>query len=206
MEGRSYYRNKTVVVSAADTPLGRALCLRLADLGATAVALGGDEAALIDISRHDPARIQPLQWGEEPYHRLQLMGQMWGEEPLHLIVSVLARLPDDPAEFRRMILFSRTLVRAMARGMKTGRGRAIVVYDDGGTGAKDVSTGAENEFAMFSEDLQTAHSEVRIHALYARANWTEQNLARAVDLLLMLGDPVACASAPGHLSFAPLAD
>ncbi len=206
MQGLSFYRDKTVIISAAATPLGRALCHRLADLDAMVVALGSDESELNVIARHNPSRIQSLQWTDDPHRMTDQIAQVWGAEPLHLLVSVLPFRNAELAALRKTMRLSRALVAAVARGLQAGRGCGVLLYDDAGTGGRVARRTAEHAFAKFAGDVQRGHPDLRLHALSAGVGWSDGNLDRAVDLVLMLGHPVASGLAPAQLSFAAQAD
>lgn len=127
MFGVSRFKDKVVVIAGAEHPLGASLCERLATFGATVVAIGWTDTALLEIARRSPSRIEPLALSHGRRDVLTLLREAWGDEPLHVYVDLMpicdSALNDAPqASFGQ----SAGMASALLGGMRAGRARGIM--------------------------------------------------------------------------------
>lgn len=110
--------NKTVLIAGAAGKIGAALAKRLAKLGATVIAIDGDEAALVEVARDRPDLIEPLCMDLGNPHNCRLLGEMWQDEPIHYLYNLQHCSKSSEGDFRRlegMQALTKALLPALAR-------------------------------------------------------------------------------------------
>ncbi|MFW2543991.1 hypothetical protein ACN2XU_15255 [Primorskyibacter sp. 2E107] len=196
----SRFKDRIAVIAGADHPLGASLVRRLAGFGATVVALGSDEEAMLELAREFPGAVEPLvlrRGWREVVRRLQ---QAWEDEPVHLYIDLF---PLGEAQSlsatRDLMQKSAALAAAFATGLRSGEARAVLGFAQGQSGAPNRGTRAAG-YAGLVRHLDKACRPGRFLGLSLddrTCSWTPDQCLSAGDTLLMLCHPVSRGVMPG---------
>lgn len=197
MFGVSRFKDKVAVVAGAEHPLGASLCRRLAGFGALVVAVGRSEAALRDVARRDPKRIETLAIGAGRRDMLAILKDTWGDEPLNFYADFwpLDAAGRDVAP-HEVFAQSAGLAAALLPGMRAGRAMSVMVVSDTARMADVPLKGVENIVGYEALLMRLASRAqpgrfVGLRLPQGVGTWTGADCVSAGDMVLTLFHPVS---------------
>lgn len=120
------FSGKTVVIAGAGCEVGIGLAHGFGRVGARIVLMDREESAILEVATLARDRIEPLALDPMRADLCAQFGEIWGEEPLDVLIHLQPlRHPDRLAQAMASIP---ALTRDLARGLKAGQGRVLVLF------------------------------------------------------------------------------
>lgn len=118
---------KTVLIASAGCAAGLTLAGGFARAGAGVIAIDRDEERNIALARLNPGRIETLRLDVLRPRQCQEFGDIWQDTPIDLLVHLQPLR--DPTRLGAAITSIPALTRALAQGLRCGKGKVLLVYD-----------------------------------------------------------------------------
>lgn len=115
-----------ILIDAARAP-GPQLALACARAGARVIAIGPAGAALRDVARAAPDRIEPLVLDIDDPRAFAVLAAAWGDTPTDLVVNLMPIA--GPGDITAQVRALSRITRCWARGLARGKGRVISVVN-----------------------------------------------------------------------------
>ncbi|SHM17939.1 hypothetical protein SAMN05443432_10589 [Roseovarius litoreus] len=120
------FSGKTVVIAGAGCEVGIALAHGFGRVGARIVLMDREESTLLEVATLARDRIEPLALDPLRADLSAQFGEIWADEPLDILIHLQPlRHPDRLAAAMSSIP---ALTRDLARALKAGQGRVIVLF------------------------------------------------------------------------------
>ncbi|MDT8326832.1 MAG: hypothetical protein RQ750_05510 [Roseovarius sp.] len=118
---------KTVLIASAGCAAGLTLAGGFARAGAGVIAIDHDEDRNTALARMNPSRIETLRLDVLRPRQCRDLGDIWQDTPIDLLIHLQALR--DPTRLGAAITSIPVLTRALAPGLRRGRGKVLIVYD-----------------------------------------------------------------------------
>ena len=201
VQGLSHFRDKTVLCVHASHILGQHITLRLAQLGATVVAIDPQSAALMRLARHFPNRIETLAIDVGNADTCKLLKSAWDHEPIHSLFD-FSWLDGALQKGRLAELETQcALYDALAQGLVAGRAQMAVALPalSKTSPIRDIATRSAVASLIQQHSEQLDQCRVMGIELPFDLPTSDDALAEFSDALLMLCHPVSRALASGQV-------
>ncbi|WP_425100621.1 hypothetical protein [Tropicibacter sp. S64] len=196
----SRFKDKVAIVAGGELPLAQSLVRRLAEFGATVVALGDDAEILWRLARQYPGAVQTLTLGRGWREVLRLLQEAWAEEPIDLYIDLLPLAESHSlSETRDVFSRSAALASALLPGMRAGQAQAVLCFPQARAGAPNRGTRAAGYAGLvrhFNENCLPGRF-LGLNFNDADCAWTDADCLSAGDAILMLCHPVSRGVQPG---------
>jgi NAD(P)-dependent dehydrogenase (short-subunit alcohol dehydrogenase family) len=200
--GVSRFKDRITVIAGAEHPLGAALARCLAGFGALVIAVGRDDAALRDLARDRPDRIEPLALRPGRRDVLSILREAWGGQPIDLYMDFMALCGAQRDRGDYGFAQSAGVAAALVEGMRAGPGLCAMSVPDPGAnaGAEDLARAAGFEALVQKFAGEVAPGRILGMRLpVSPFDWTEHRLFSAGDAALVLCHPVSRGFANGSV-------
>ena len=118
---------KTVLIASAGCAAGLTLAGGFARAGAAVIAIDRDEERNTALAHLNPGRIETLRLDVLRPRQCQDLGDIWQDTPIDLLIHLQPLR--DPARLGAAITSIPALTRALAPGLRRGKGKVLLVYD-----------------------------------------------------------------------------